>query len=139
MNNNMTNRLAAIQKYNVNALMKTHNLTNKDMTAKTGISASTMSNCFGKNANTAASDKTMDKIYAHFTELPQGSLDVADGIDDLPSITPDPQKSSELPVVIPDEILVEMRVGKTNIQSHVPRDIAVAILAMLIPDLKKAL
>ena len=122
----MTNKLGEIRDANVKAFIKKKQMLAKEFASITGINYGTVTNCFGNGKKrTAASNKTMSKIYAAFEELVPGSLDKVDfDPKDTPVVA---SILANKPVIIPQEIFIQ--VGR--LRTPVTKSMAEKILIMI--------
>lgn len=97
----MSNKLAQVRWKNMRAFMEYRDLSSDQISKITGLGHSTVVNCFAKKYKRPASDKTMEKIYEFFVELPRGCLDSADF--DATNL-----KAVQAPATQPKEVFIQI-------------------------------
>ena len=131
-----TNKLGQIRATNVKAIMKEKRILRADLFRFTGVSISTIGNCFGDAMKTAPSAKTVNRILRSF-QLEDGALDKADfdpaTASDDPIIFEAEEKPVEeaLPVII-RQTKITIQIGKTTIDTEVDEVLAARILKLVV-------
>jgi len=98
----MSNKLAQVRYDNMRAFMVYRDLSSDKVAKITGLGHSTVVNCFGaKKFKRPASDKTMEKIYEFFVELPRGCLDHVDF--DATNL-----KEVQVPATLPKDVFIQI-------------------------------
>lgn len=127
----MTNKLGAIRAENVRKIMQEKQLERAELFKTTGVSLSTIGNCFGEVMKSAPSNKTIGRILKAF-RLPDGALDKPE-FDPATAATEPLMFAVEaaLPAIIP-QTKITIQIGKTTIDTEVDEEIATRILKLVV-------
>ena len=128
----MTNRLGLVRSRNVRKIMAEQQMTRAELKKLTGISTSTIGNCFGEVMNHAPSQKTIMRIAATFG-LEEGALDSKD-FDPLTAADNPAMLDTEgatIPAIIV-QVAISIQIGKTRITTEVDEALAARILKLIV-------
>lgn len=128
----MTNRLGEVRSKNVRRLMIAKDMTRAELKKLTGISTSTIGNCFGEVMNHAPSIKTISRIIRTFG-LEEGALDHKnfDPASATDEALPLDDEGETIPAVIV-QVKITIQIGKTTINTEVDEAIAERILRLVV-------
>ena len=134
----MTNKLALVQRENVQRLLKFHDMKPTDLANLTDLSRQTLQNNFGgKKMKGSPSIKTMTKIALVFDldvsllDKPNSSiLNTPKPLVKEPALTTLDDKI--LPPVIVPQTHIQLQIGKTSIDTTVDAEIAQRVLKLIV-------